>query len=168
MTHDDSIGYRMRLIHNQVRRYMEAKKQENEGNLTGMQHWTLHYLKEREGDEVYQRDLEEAFSVSRATISNMIQVMERENLVKRVPVEQDARLKQLVLTEKAQHMVEQANRDMEGLEKTITAGMSEEELRRLKGYLNRIMENLGVEKKEAEKLACMAQSEAGGQEEKNE
>ncbi|MGN0142746.1 MAG: MarR family winged helix-turn-helix transcriptional regulator [Roseburia sp.] len=151
MRHDDSIGYKMRLIHNQVRKRMDAKRQANEGNLTGMQHWTLDYLKEQEGKEICQRDLEEVFSVSRATVSNMLRVMERENLVKRVSVEQDARLKKLVLTEKAQHMVEQASRDVEEMERTITTGMNAEEITQLKGYLDRILENLGVEPEEEER-----------------
>lgn len=36
------IGYKIRLIHNQIHKRMEAKKQENEKEpLTGMQRWTL-------------------------------------------------------------------------------------------------------------------------------
>lgn len=145
MTHKDAIGYRIRLIHNQVRRQMEAKREANEGKLTGMQHWTLHYLKERQDAEVCQRDLEEAFSVSRATVSNMLQIMERDNLVERVSVERDARLKKLVLTEKAQRMLERSCRDVAEMEQTIIAGMTEREVEQLKGYLDRIMENLGGE-----------------------
>ena len=142
MEQNNSIGYRIRLIHNQVRRRMEAKKQENEGNLTGMQHWTLHYLKEHEAEEIYQMDLEEVFSVSRATASNMLQVMEREGLIIRVPVEHDARLKKLVLTERAQHMVERARQDVADLEKEMTRGMSEKEVERLKASLDKILLNL--------------------------
>lgn len=142
MEQNDSIGYRIRLIHNQVRRRMEAKKQENEGNLTGMQHWTLHYLKEHEAEEIYQRDLEEVFSVSRATASNMLQVMEREGLIVRVPVEHDARLKKLVLTERAQHMVERARQDVADLEREMTRGMDEKEVQALTASLDKILLNL--------------------------
>lgn len=142
MEQNDSIGYRIRLIHNQVRRRMEAKKKENEGNLTGMQHWTLHYLKEHETEEIYQRDLEEVFSVSRATASNMLQVMEREGLIIRVPVEHDARLKKLVLTERAQHMVERARQDVADLEREMTRGMDEKEVQALTASLDKILLNL--------------------------
>lgn len=68
----ETIGYKIRLLHNQLHKNMEAKREENEDNLTGMQRWTLGFLKDHVDREVYQRDIEEAFSVSRATASNML------------------------------------------------------------------------------------------------
>ena len=95
----ETIGYKIRLLHNQLHKNMEAKREENEDNLTGMQRWTLGFLKDHADREVYQRDIEEAFSVSRATASNMLAVMERKGLIERAQVSHDARLKRLVLTE---------------------------------------------------------------------
>lgn len=97
----ETIGYKIRLLHNQLHKNMEAKREENEDNLTGMQRWTLGFLKDHADREVYQRDIEEAFSVSRATASNMLAVMERKGLIERAQVSHDARLKRLVLTDKA-------------------------------------------------------------------
>ena len=94
----ETIGYKIRLLHNQLHKNMEAKREENEDNLTGMQRWTLGFLKDHADREVYQRDIEEAFSVSRATASNMLAVMERKGLIERAQVSHDARLKRLVLT----------------------------------------------------------------------
>lgn len=37
----ETIGYKIRLLHNQIHKNMEAKRMENEDNLTGMQRWTL-------------------------------------------------------------------------------------------------------------------------------
>ena len=37
MRHEDNVGYKMRLIHNRIHKQMEAKRIENEGNITGMQ-----------------------------------------------------------------------------------------------------------------------------------
>ena len=88
----ETIGYKVRLLHNQIHKNMEAKRMENEDNLTGMQRWTLGFLKDHSDCEVYQKDIEEAFSISRATASNMLGVMERKGLIKRVAVSHDARL----------------------------------------------------------------------------
>ena len=94
--HTDTIGYKIRLIHNQIHKRMEAKKQENEKEpLTGMQRWTLGFLRDHDGKDIYQKDIETEFSVSRATASNMLAVMERKGLVRRETVEHDARLKKL-------------------------------------------------------------------------
>ena len=47
---------------------MEAKRIENEGDVTGMQRWTLGYLNDHADTEIYQKDIEQEFKVSRATL----------------------------------------------------------------------------------------------------
>ena len=81
-----------------------------------MQRWTLGFLKDHSDCEVYQKDIEEAFSISRATASNMLGVMERKGLIKRVAVSHDARLKRLVLTDKAAALLDGAERDIQEME----------------------------------------------------
>ena len=89
--HTDTIGYKIRLLHNQIHKRMEAKRQENEKEpLTGMQRWTLGFLRDHDGKDIYQKDIETEFSVSRATASNMLAVMERKGLVRREAVEHEA------------------------------------------------------------------------------
>ena len=51
MRHEDSVGYKMRLIHNRIHKQMEAKRIENEGDVTGMQRWTLGYLNDHADTE---------------------------------------------------------------------------------------------------------------------
>ena len=68
MRHEDNVGYKMRLIHNRIHKQMEAKRIENEGNITGMQRWTLGFLNDRADTEIYQKDIEQEFKVSRCEI----------------------------------------------------------------------------------------------------
>ena len=144
--HTDMIGYKIRLIHNQIHKRMEAKKQENEKEpLTGMQRWTLGFLRDHDGKDIYQKDIETEFSVSRATASNMLAVMERKGLVRRETVEHDARLKKLVLTDKARTMVERSEQDMREMEALLEKGLSDEEVKDLKKYLDRMLLNLDVD-----------------------
>lgn len=144
MRREDSIGYKMRLIHNRIHKQMEAKRLENEGDITGMQRWTVGFLEEHEDRDIYQRDIEQEFKVSRATASNMLAVMERKGLITREAVSCDARLKKIVLTDKAHAMSERARKDVQEMEALVTRGFSEEELSLFKEYLNRVMENIGV------------------------
>lgn len=146
MKRSSTVGYKIRLIHNQIHKRMEAKRQENEEGLTltGMQRWTMGFLVDHEGEDIYQRDIEAAFSVSRATASNMLQVMERKGLIKRVSVEHDARLKKLLLTEDARSMLERVERDVNEMEEMLIRGMTKEEVAVLMGYLDRIIGNLDL------------------------
>lgn len=146
MRRADTVGYKIRLIQNQVHKNMEAKRMANEEAfaLTEMQRWTVGFMKEHEGEPVYQRDIEAAFKVSRATASNMLSVMERKDLLERRPVEHDARLKQLVLTEQGRAIIERANSDMKEMEERLTRGFSEEETKQFLGMLDRVLENLGI------------------------
>ena len=149
------IGYKIRLIHNQIHKRMEAKKQENEKEpLTGMQRWTLGFLKDHADREVYQRDIEEAFSVSRATASNMLAVMERKGLIERVQVSHDARLKRLVLTDKAAALLDGAERDIREMEARLTAGLSAEDVEHLKRCLDQMLQNLDVTITEDTRCCC--------------
>jgi len=142
--HEDSVGYKMRLIHNRIHKQMEAKRIENEGDITGMQRWALGYLNDHADCEIYQKDIEQEFNVSRATASNMLQIMERKELIRRESVSHDARLKKISLTQKAKNMVEKADVDIREMEQLITKGFNKEETEQLKQYLDRIMENIGV------------------------
>lgn len=148
MKRKDTIGYKIRLIHNQIHKTMEAKRKENEGDLTAVQCWMMRFIKDRDGEDIYQRDIEKEFKISRATASNMLSLMERKGLIERLPVEHDARLKKLVLTERARDMQERAENDMRQMEDVLVQGMSEAEVRQLKETLDKMLVNLGVEQEE--------------------
>lgn len=150
MDRKDTVGYKIRLIHNQVHKWMEQKRTKNESDLalTGMQRWTIGFLMEHENETVYQRDIEEEFRISRATASNMISVMERKRLLSRLPVAHDARLKQLVLTELGRAIMEQANRDVCQMEETLLMGLSEGEIAALKRSLDKLLVNLSDKQEE--------------------
>ena len=134
----ETIGYKIRLLHNQIHKNMEAKRMENEDNLTGMQRWTLGFLKDHADREVYQRDIEEAFSVSRATASNMLAVMERKG----------------VLTDKAAALLDGAERDIREMEARLTAGLSAEDVEHLKRCLDQMLQNLDVTITEDTRCCC--------------
>lgn len=146
----NTVGYKIRLIHNQIHKDMEAKRQANEEMfaLTGMQRWTIGFMREHKKMPIYQRDIEAEFQVSRATASNMLSVMERKGLIERLPVEHDARLKQLVLTEQGRAIMERADSDMREMEEKLTRGFSAEEKKEFLAMLDRVLENLGENAKQ--------------------
>lgn len=66
-------------------------------DMTPMHGWILGYLCHHQGEVIYQRDIEREFSITRSTVSNILQLMEKKGYIERRGVPQDARLKQLVI-----------------------------------------------------------------------
>ena len=71
---------------------------------TGMHGYLLRYLYENQERDVFQRDIEKAFSISRSSVTVTLQLMEKNGLIRRESVAQDARLKRIVLTQKARDL----------------------------------------------------------------
>jgi len=145
LSKEGNVGYKLRLLHNQLHNHIEHQKEQNEymiSDLTRMQRFTIGFLYHHSDRDVYQKDLETEFAISRATASNMLSVMERKGLITREPVEHDARLKKLVLTEPAMQMHRQIQQDIMETERLLTEGLSEDDRRKLHYYLDVMIQNL--------------------------
>ncbi|MBR3769129.1 MAG: winged helix-turn-helix transcriptional regulator [Lachnospiraceae bacterium] len=145
LSKDGNVGYKLRLLHNQIHNRMEYQKAQNElerGDLTRMQRFTIGYMYRNRDRDIYQRDLEAEFAISRATASNMLSVMERKGLIRREAVEHDARLKKLVLTEVSMRMNQRIEQDIRETEALLTSGLSEEDKQKLHQYLDIMIQNL--------------------------
>lgn len=141
----ENVGCKIRLIHNQMQKQMEYRKSQNEfetGELTRMQRFTVGFLYHHRDKEIYQKDLEAEFAISRATASNMISVMERKGLIKRESVEHDARLKKLVLTEYAKQLHTRVLQDIMETEELLTRGLGEDDKQKLHQYLDIMIQNI--------------------------
>lgn len=109
---------------------------------TGMNSFVIAYIGEHANRDVFQRDLEKEFGVTRSTASKNIDLMVQKGYVERQPVEYDARLKKLVLTEKSLAVYKVMREDRAMLERTLTKGFSTEEEAVLRSYIARLAENL--------------------------
>ena len=97
--------------------------------LTGVQCRIMYYILGKCGDgPVFQRDVESAFRFSRSTATGILQLMEKNGLIRRESVAGDARLKNLVPTEKAAHLVAQIGESLQRMEQQLTYGLSDEQL----------------------------------------
>ena len=67
--------------------------------ITGVNIRIINFLADNSERDIFQRDIEEEFSVRRSTVSKVLSLMEEKNLIRRKTVSGDARLKKLVLTE---------------------------------------------------------------------
>ena len=68
---------------------------------TGCHSFALRFFAENADRDIFQKDFEEEFSIRRSTATKILQLMEKNGLIERQKVESDARLKKIVLTNKA-------------------------------------------------------------------
>lgn len=136
------IGYLIRAVSNLLRRRVLELQAKATPELTDMHRQILGYLYAHQDQELYQRDLEAAFSVRRSTISRFLAALEQLGMLDRVAVPQDARLKKLVLTPKAIALHQQVERHIRTVEEMLVEGMSPEEVEQLRSLLVRVKDNL--------------------------
>ncbi len=83
------------LIFRQVNEFSRANGVED---ITAMHGWILSFLYENREKEIFQRDVERSFDITRGTVTNILQLMEKKGYILRENVPEDARLKRLILT----------------------------------------------------------------------
>jgi DNA-binding MarR family transcriptional regulator len=137
------IGYELIGLNNSLRRQeVEHRLDHEDGQLTSMQAMILNYLDCNRETEVFQKDLEQVFSIRRSTATGILKVMERDGYLVRRPVPQDARLKKLVLTTLGQNYCDSARRHIEQIEQQMRTGFTDDEVETLFCLLDRIKQNL--------------------------
>ena len=94
---------------------------------SGMYGWLIGFLYENRDKDIYQRDLQQQFSVRRSTMTGILQAMEKDGMITRRPVEWDARLKKIELTEKAKERQEKFQKNIGDVEAKLSAGLTPEE-----------------------------------------
>lgn len=97
----DSIGPEIKAIDHLMQRKMYSNATSaGIDKVTIMHGWIIGYLYENRSNNIFQKDIESAFSISRSTVTNIVKLMEKKGYIQRVSVDNDARLKKLILTEK--------------------------------------------------------------------
>ena len=144
MNENSRIGFEIKTITNLVKRQIDSSNVIKDlDNMTGMHGWIIGYLynKCQQGD-VYQRDLELQFSIRRSTATKILQLMEKNGLIKRLAVDFDARLKKLVLTDKAIAIHQLVEKEIDKTEARLTKGFTQQEKDTLVELLDRIKDNM--------------------------
>lgn len=137
------VGKELRKVNNLVRRYFEScPSRRIVESVSGTNGWIIGYLSDNAHRDVYQRDLEQEFGVTRSTASKVVSLMVQKGLIEHRPVPGDARLKKLVLTDRALEISSIMEEDGRLLEQRLTAGFTREELDTLYAYLDRMKQNM--------------------------
>ncbi len=111
-------------------------------SLTPTQIQIIEYILDHKSDAIYQRDLEEVLNLRRATVSGVLQTMEKNGLLERVTHDSDARAKKIILNKKSKELFSQSEKKMEEIENVMLQNISREELDIFSKVLLIMKENL--------------------------
>ncbi len=129
MQGEKDVGFEIRTLSNLIRRDVEKNIANMNPKPNGRIHgWAINYFYENRDKDIFQKDFEEKFSIRRSTASNMLKLMEKDGYIKRESVENDARLKKIVLTDKAVKIHTEICNDIDAREKKLRKGLTDEEL----------------------------------------
>ena len=143
MQHEKNIGFNVRRLANYIRRDIEKSSASGKIILPkGVNGWAIHYFYDNRDKQIFQRDFENRFSIRRSTASNILKTMEQNGFIQRVSVENDARLKRIILTEKAIKIHEEIMKDIERREALLKKGFTETEIEQFVSMIDRLIHNL--------------------------
>ena len=108
---------------------------------SGVHGWLIHFLYDQT-EPVYQRDIEKRLCIRRSTVTATLNRMEKNGLIVRESVPEDARLKRIVLTEKAISLHNDVEKECQFFESVLTAGISMEDLEQFQKTLQVMCKNL--------------------------
>lgn len=139
-TNQGNIGQHLGKLSNKIRRRLAAFS--IPGNYSGAQERTLHFLLANNDSDIFQKDIEEEFGLRPPTASGLLKSMERSELILRIPVAYDARLKKIIPTEKALQYNKVVHADLEKFEKELIRDIKEEDLEVFERVVIKMIDNL--------------------------
>lgn len=87
----------------------------------------IKFLTEHDEREIYQKDIEQYFSLTAPSVSNKLRTLQKEGLINRVYSEIDTRLKRVILTDTAREIDKRMRNELESFEKRIEDVLTDEE-----------------------------------------
>ena len=85
---------------------------------------------------------EKEFDLKRSSVSLLLNNMEKSDLIQRVPVAEDARLKKIILTEKALLLNKNISNAIDSIENKLSDSLTLEEINTFYKVLDKIRNNL--------------------------
>lgn len=122
MKYEEAVGRNVKILNNLFRRRAQ------EFEKCGANSHILFYLYRNRSSNIYQKDIEEAFSIRRSTATGVLQRMEKSGLIIRTSCNFDARLKTIGLTDKALSLLQRIDESLDETETIVRKGISESDL----------------------------------------
>ena len=127
---EDKLLYNINLLNKLIcREFIKNNRELFSNELSPSQMIIMDYILNHQSEDIYQKDLENILNLRRATVSGVLQTMEKHGLIKRVICEKDVRCKKIILNDEARELFEAKKDEFCKLEKVVKKGLSEEEIK---------------------------------------
>ena len=113
-------------------------------DISGYQMRVLGFIKVNSANDkkVFQKDIEHEFKIKGSSVTSVLNNLEKNGYILRKSVESDRRLKQIVLTEKAENVCKMQWKAIQKYESAIARGLTSDEIENLQKTLQKIEENI--------------------------
>lgn len=120
--------YQIKNLNHIIVRYCSSQKVLKENLPTPAQMQILDFIRKNQNNKIYQRDIGQNLGLRRATLSEILKTMEKNNLISRISDNKDTRIKEIILSDTAKEKFKQVKKLLENTEKTATQNIDEKEL----------------------------------------
>ena len=137
----ETVGRSIGMLSNLIRRHFSTFSFHD--TLSPAQGKTLHFILVRGQEcDVFQKDVEEEYSLRPPTATKILKDMEKNGLIRRETVPYDARLKRIVVTEKGLQYQGMIRESLEETERRLTEGITEDDLATFFRVISRMIRNM--------------------------
>lgn len=139
MEHDKHAARYISKLSNKLRRKIDAFSSRE--SFSGSQGRVLHFILAQSSD-VFQKDVEEEYSLRPPTATELLKKMEKNGLIYREAMASDARMKRIVVSEKALQYKDMVIADITALEDELTKDIPQNELDIFLKVIEKMLDNI--------------------------
>ena len=136
---EQDIGRSIHILSRLIKRRIDEAV--SKYNVTSVQCAVIEFISHKKGD-VFAKDIESNFNMRRATVAEVLSLMEKNDLIKREVSSKDARLKKIVLTKKSLKIKASFEKDIKKVEKQLVQDFTESEKQDFFRLINKMSNNL--------------------------
>ena len=142
----DAIMFKIRILDNQIKRFIDKKAMSVDKNLTGMQLAVLLFVgyhnKLDKNKDIFPNDIEKKFNVRRSTVTTILKKLVKDGYITQIRASYDERYKRLFITEKSELIYSKIQQAQIEGEEIVSKGLSQEKINIFFEVANKIMENI--------------------------
>ena len=139
MEHDKHAARYVSKLSNKLRRKIDAFSSKD--SFSGSQERVLHFILAQSND-VFQKDIEEEYSLRPPTATELLKKMEKNGLIYRETMANDARMKRIVVSDKALQYKDMVIADITALEDELTKDIPQNELDIFFNVIEKMLDNI--------------------------
>lgn len=141
------VGRKIEMLSRQIRRKVDESISSQD--LTAKQAMILLVIYDlSKVKDVYAKDIEDAFDMRRATVTGILQLMEKNGIIVREENNVDGRLKRIRLTQKAINLRLKMKKNIQKVESNLLSDLSKKEIETFLKIMEKMSHNLCTKKEE--------------------